>query len=99
MSSINELDILFHKIEHASDDARKVVLLTPAQYDYLFEIIKNQYVEIKMLRTEVDNLLDRVNELEKQNKQVTTSEKTYVTSDMAKKFHTADRPKGYTSLF
>ncbi|MBP5594181.1 MAG: hypothetical protein J6Y02_02275 [Pseudobutyrivibrio sp.] len=96
MKGINS-DIL-RTARKASDNAKKLVVLTPDQFDALLDLIRDLVNETEMLKTEVENLLDRVRDLENQNKQVTTSEKTYVTSDQAKKFVTADRPKKFTFI-
>lgn len=81
----------------ASDDAKRVVMLTPAQFDGLLDLISDLVKETEMLKTEVENLLDRVKDLENQNAQV-KSEKTYSTSGEEKKFQTADRPKKFTFI-
>lgn len=81
----------------ASDDAKRVVMLTPAQFEGLLDLVSDLVKETEMLKTEVENLLDRVKDLEKQNAQV-KSEKTYSTSGEEKKYQTADRPKKFTFI-
>ena len=83
----------------AAEDAKKVVMLTPGQLEGLLDLISDLVKETKMLKTNVENLLDRVNELEEQNKrnQAAVNVTSYATSDQEKKFVTADRPKKFTS--
>lgn len=81
----------------ASDDAKRVVMLTPAQFEGLLDLISDLVKETEMLKTEVENLLDRVKDLEKQNSQV-KSEKTYSTSGEEEKYQTASKPKHFTSF-
>lgn len=86
----------------ASDDAKKVVMMTPGQLEGLLDLISDLVKETTMLKTNVENLLDRVNELEEQNKrtlniQMEKPKAHYVTSGEEKKFQTADRPRKFTS--
>lgn len=95
MGKIN-CDIL-RTARRASDDAKRVVMLTPAQFDALLDLVMDLVNETEMLKTEVENLLDRVKDLENQNTQV-KSEKTYSTSSEEKKYQTASKPKHFTSF-
>lgn len=81
----------------ASDDAKRVVMLTPGQFEGLLDLIDDLVKETGMLKTEVENLLDRVKELEKQNKVYSENVK-YSTSSEEKKFQTAEKPKHFTSF-
>lgn len=96
MKEINS-DIL-RTARKASDNAKKLVVLTPDQFDALLDLIRDLVNESEMLKTEVENLLDRVRDLENQNKQNQASVGIrYATSDEVKKFQTADRQRKFTS--
>lgn len=81
----------------ASDDAKRVVMLTPAQFEGLLDLISDLVKETEMLKTEVENLLDRVKDLEKENSQV-KSEKTYSTSPEKKTYSTSDKKPKFASF-
>lgn len=90
---------VIRNVRRAADDAKNVVMLTPGQLEGLLDIISDLVKETKMLKTNVENLLDRVNELEEQNKrnQAAVNVTSYATSGEEKKFQTADRPRKFTS--
>ena len=81
----------------ASDDAKKVVMMTPGQFEGLLDLINDLVNETEMLKTEVKQLYDRVNDLEKRDKVYSENVK-YSTSSEEKKFQTADKPKHFTSF-
>lgn len=81
----------------ASDDAKRVVMMTPGQFEGLLDLISDLVKETEMLKTEVENLLDRVKDLENQNKAVDTS-KTYSTSPEKKTYSTSDNKPKFTSF-
>lgn len=95
MKGINS-DIL-RTARKASDNAKKLVVLTPDQFDALLDLIRDLVNESEMLKTEVENLLDRVRDLENQNKAVDTS-KTYSTSPEKKTYSTSDKKPKFTSF-
>lgn len=102
MSKINT-DIL-RTARRASEDAKRVVMLSPSQFDALLDLVKDLVNETELLKTEVENLLDRVRDLEHERKQVKSEKeyhtsdevKKFLTSDKVKKFITADKPKKFT---
>lgn len=81
----------------ASDDAKKVVMMTPGQFEGLLDLISELVNDTEALEIEVKKLYDRVNMLENQNKVYSEMTK-YSTSSEEKKFQTADKPKHFTSF-